>query len=417
MKICMNDIMYALSYALDSVEAELIGGTRYHSRRVALIAVRMGKVLHMNDGELLKLAAASVLHDNALTEYNLSEAVTDPVTGLPEGNKVEPEVFPVFLMRHCVIGERNLSILPFYQGIHNVIRYHHECADGSGPFGKKASEVPCFAKLVHLADQTDIKFDLSDISEEKYRNITAYIQNNTGVLFDGETAGAFLAAFPYEKTNVLHGEKVSDNLRAELPVIYKDYTEKDLMNIAALFAKIVDYKSSFTHDHSLGVAEKARRVAADWGYSSEQQAWIYFAGALHDIGKLVIKNDVLEKPARLTSSEYQYVQTHAFVSWQILNFIAGMKEIASWAGLHHEKLDGSGYPFGKTAKELGRNERLMVCIDIYQALTEKRPYKDGITHEEAISIMNDMVSEGKIDAEITADIDRLFSVRALQHTR
>ena len=82
--------------------------------------------------------------------------------------------------------------------------------------------------------------------------------------------------------------------------------------------------------------------------------------------------------------------------------------MVAWACLHHEKLDGSGYPFGKTAAELDRNERLLCCIDIYQALTEARPYKDRLSHSEAVNILRDMAREGKIDAKITEDIAVCF---------
>ena len=76
---------------------------------------------------------------------------------------------------------------------------------------------------------------------------------------------------------------------------------------------------------------------------------------------------------------------------------------------HHEKLDGTGYPFGKTADELNRQERIMACIDIYQALTESRPYKSGMTHEAACEILENMVQKGWIDGEITEQIKKCFA--------
>ena len=79
-----------------------------------------------------------------------------------------------------------------------------------------------------------------------------------------------------------------------------------------------------------------------------------------------------------------------------------------WACMHHEKLDGTGYPFGKKADELGHEERLIACLDIYQALSEERPYKKGKTHNEAIAILKSMSADGKIDESIVNDIDRHF---------
>ena len=83
-------------------------------------------------------------------------------------------------------------------------------------------------------------------------------------------------------------------------------------------------------------------------------------------------------------------------------------EIVHWASYHHEKLDGSGYPFGKKAEELDFIDRLMACCDIYQALTEDRPYKDAMSHEKSIEIMRSMAVGNKIDSQIVEDMNKVF---------
>ena len=107
------------------------------------------------------------------------------------------------------------------------------------------------------------------------------------------------------------------------------------------------------------------------------------------------------------------MKKHALISWQILDRIDGFEDIRDWGALHHEKLNGRGYPFGKTAQELTFNDRLLGCIDIYQALTESRPYKDGYSHEKALSIMSGMAQKGFIDKDIVTDIDRCFTNNSL----
>ena len=82
--------------------------------------------------------------------------------------------------------------------------------------------------------------------------------------------------------------------------------------------------------------------------------------------------------------------------------------IRDWAAFHHEKLNGKGYPFGKTAAELNEPERIMACIDIYQALTESRPYKQGFSHEKTCDILDDMADKGFIDAGIAQKIRVCF---------
>lgn len=83
--------------------------------------------------------------------------------------------------------------------------------------------------------------------------------------------------------------------------------------------------------------------------------------------------------------------------------------IDEWASLHHEKLDGSGYPFGKTGDELCKNDRMLACIDIYQALIEERPYRAEMPHAKAMKILFELADDGKIDSDIVHDIDVVFA--------
>ena len=103
---------------------------------------------------------------------------------------------------------------------------------------------------------------------------------------------------------------------------------------------------------------------------------------------------------------------HAAYTYYILSDINGFDKIRDWAAFHHERLDGSGYPFGKTAKELNIEERIMACADIYQALTESRPYKSGMPHNKACSILYDMANKGWIDSDVVSNIDKCFANEA-----
>ena len=135
---------------------------------------------------------------------------------------------------------------------------------------------------------------------------------------------------------------------------------------------------------------------------------MYLAGALHDIGKMAIDNDILEKPDKLTDEEFSKMKNHAGYTYLILSNINDFEDIRDWAAFHHEKLNGKGYPFGKTAAELNEPERIMACIDIYQALTERRPYKQGFSHEKTCDILDDMADKGFIDAGIAQKIRVCF---------
>lgn len=400
MKISINNILYALADALDYVEGEMLGATIHHSRRVAYIAIMMGRTFGLTDKQLMDLAASCVLHDNALTEYNQSE--------LNRGIDILKDSTAFNIKDHCVMGEQNVSTLPFYQRAKGAILYHHEEADGSGPFGLKTAEIPLYARIIHIADIVDVAFDMSDMNYNKYQRILSFVDGSRGTRFDEEMVETFSQVCTYGELSRMDNEYIITLLHDALPVVPTEYTSEDMYGIAAMFAKITDYKSSFTCRHSQGVAAKAKTLSQYYGFDESTVAKMYFAGALHDIGKLIIEKDILEKPDKLTSEEYTQIQNHAYASWEILGGIDGIDDIRGWAAYHHEKLDGSGYPFGKKADELCLNERMMACIDIYQALTEERPYKHGMDHDKVMEIMKKEVDAGQLDGKIVNDIDKCF---------
>ena len=104
------------------------------------------------------------------------------------------------------------------------------------------------------------------------------------------------------------------------------------------------------------------------------------------------------------------MKNHAGYTYSILSDVDDFEEIRDWAAFHHEKLNGKGYPFGKTADELNEPERIMACIDIYQALTEDRPYKKGLSHEKTCDILDDMAQKGFIDSTISNKIREFFNI-------
>ena len=126
---------------------------------------------------------------------------------------------------------------------------------------------------------------------------------------------------------------------------------------------------------------------------------------MHDIGKLVVNNDILEKPTALTENEKELMMYHVIETKNILSGINGIEDIVGWTSRHHERLDGSGYPKGLKEADLSFEDKLLSHIDIYQALREKRSYKEAYTHEEAIEEMKKM---NGLDMHIIFDIDNCF---------
>lgn len=400
MKIDFNGLLYALSYALDCVEGELIGVSTGHAKRVAYISVKMGRALGMHQETLADLAACAVLHDNALTQY-IAEEYRGPVADTSEAFK-EPR-----LLRHCVLGEDNIKDFPFRTPVNTAVLYHHENADGSGPFHKKEGEIHPFAAIIHLGDLLDGTCCAGQYTPDLWARTVQYLDISRGRLFESGCVDAFYAAFDAAEMQGL-ARQVDERLWQEVPAMMQWYSYAQIKAVIEVFARITDYKSAFTGTHSLGVACKAAALGKYRHYNEDTVQQLYIAGALHDIGKMAVHNDILEKPGKLTTEEFADMKNHAAYTYRILSGIQGFEKITEWASLHHEKLDGSGYPFGKTAAQLDEKARLMACVDIYQALTEPRPYKDGMSHEKACAILDTMVLNNQIDGGIVEDIKLLF---------
>lgn len=414
MRLDLTDMLYALSFALDKVETELLGLDTGHGRHVAYLGLLMGKEAGFREEELRDFVGCCLLHDNALTEYIHDEFSNSSISQRSYAKLSDiDELKRTDLNRdHSVVGEQNIRLLPFRTDVKNIILFHHENADGSGTLGRSASETTLKSQILHLADLIDTTSRLVTMTNAEFEDLCRWVQSKAGTLFSKEAVELFLKAVDYDKIIYLQEKGVQAFLHEQLQEEIIDYSDEEVRNIAGLFAKIVDYKSVFTQNHSRGVAEKAEMMAHHYGFDPEKSIRYYFAGAMHDIGKLAVVNDILEKPGKLTASEFAKMKNHAAATHYILSEIKEMNEIVDWAANHHEKLNGSGYPQGLAAEDLSFEERLMACIDIYQALTEKRPYKDGMSHEQALSIMLDMVQRGELDECIVQDIDTVMSSKA-----
>ena len=412
MKLDLTDMLYALSFALDKVETELLGVDTGHGKRVAYLSLLMGEEAGYREEELRDFIGCCLLHDNALTEYIHDEISNSPMSQLlsvklsdiakPKRTKLDHD--------HSVVGEQNIRLMPFRTDVKNIILYHHENADGTGALGMTASDTNLKAQILHLADLVDVTtpFHMENMTVTELEELRGWVQSRKGSLFSEEAVELFLKAVKYDKIVQLQDKSILSCLHAKLPEKIIDYSDEEIRNISGLFAKIVDYKSEFTQNHSRGVAEKAEIMAHYYGFDAEKATRYYFAGAMHDIGKLAVVNEILEKPGKLTIDEFAEMKNHAAATYYILSQIKEIPDIVKWAANHHEKLNGTGYPQGLTADELSFEERIMACIDIYQALTEKRPYKDGMSHEKSISIMLDMAHKGELDESIVQDISNVM---------
>lgn len=393
--LALNDLLAQLSVGLDAVEQTLVGASPYHSKRVALLCTEIGRLLGYDEKRLFSLAGCALLHDNALTEYILSER-----SGAQQ---------LLNLKSHCVLGQQNCAKLPFPSPIDGFVLYHHERADGRGCFGLTQGEFPREAGIIALADQVDVKFHLQSIRGTQLPEIRRFIREGAGTQFLPEVVEPALDVLQANILTKLTDRHIFDALSAAVPPLLSQTTEAHLIRLSEMTAKIIDYKSRFTREHSMQIANKAWYMCGLYGYPDALRAEVFYAAAVHDVGKLFIPTAILEKPGALTDPEFRIIKSHAQRSKELLSPIQGLEQIAAWAVNHHEKLDGSGYPDGKTADALDFNSRLLACLDIYQAVRETRPYHPARSHADTMAILYGMAQRGLVDSRISQDLDEALA--------
>jgi HD-GYP domain-containing protein (c-di-GMP phosphodiesterase class II) len=164
-------------------------------------------------------------------------------------------------------------------------------------------------------------------------------------------------------------------------------------------------KSRFTVEHSAGVARIVRFLGEYFGLDADTCGKLEVAGYLHDIGKLRIPDSLLEKPGPLTEDERHLMAGHAYETYRILAQIPGFEDISRWASHHHEIPDGEGYPFHLEAAALSRESQLLRGADIFQALSQDRPYSGRLSAETILGHLRKLKEAGKLDFAIFAAIE------------
>ena len=181
-----------------------------------------------------------------------------------------------------------------------------------------------------------------------------------------------------------------------------------LNDLAMLFARVIDFRSSFTSTHSSGVSASAGRLAELCGFSERECRMMKIAGYLHDLGKLAVSREILEKPGALTPEEFNVIRSHTFHTYRILETVEDFETINTWAAFHHERLNGNGYPFHHVGKDLSLGSRIMCVADVFTAVTEDRPYRTGMSDASTKKVLRAMAQSGTLDPAIVAMLDCHF---------
>jgi cyclic di-GMP phosphodiesterase len=181
-------------------------------------------------------------------------------------------------------------------------------------------------------------------------------------------------------------------------------------NVLISMANAIEARDAGTQGHVKRVANLANELGSRMGMSRTEQKALRLGGILHDIGKIHVPDDILNKPGPLLPNERQIMEAHAEASYKICLPLKKSLGVALQAiHYHHEKLDGSGYPEGLKSDEIPMVARIMAVVDIYDALVSERPYRKAMSTEESLRILNQMAADGKLDADIVANLAAIIT--------
>ncbi len=259
----------------------------------------------------------------------------------------------------------------------------HWCGKGY-PEGLSGERIPLLARIAGLAQALEI-------FHAAFGRATALrmVRERRGTWFDPALADRVLAwRGDDEWWAQLSAPDIGDRVVALEPGSEaRRAGPEELDSVCAAFAEIIDAKSPYTFRHSERVAELARDAAGVTGMDAAERRRLHRAGLLHDVGKLGVSSRVLDKAGPLDAAERAEVELHPAFSWEILSPMAAFRDFAWTAALHHERLDGGGYPWGFHAGQLDAPARLLAVADVYEALTADRPYRAGMTPDDAFCIL------------------------------
>ena len=388
MEFNIKGLLISASFVLDFIEMDILKNVSNHGLRVAYISLKIGESYDLSKEEQYDLLVFSLLHDIGAVE------------NLKAVNKVDLEK----AIEHCTIGEKIIQKFPFYKTYKNVLKYHHEKYDGSGFFAKQGDEIPLFSQIISIADFFELNYK-EQSKEVLLRDI--YSKENTQ--FSKDLINRLVGITKHIGFWLdIKDAFILSSVQNLKMIGIKKYTYEEIKKVTQMFSKIIDSKSEFTRNHSSELTKKLIAMGEFYGFDEKKLEELTIAGDLHDIGKLAISNRLLDRNGKLTKEEFETVKKHVYYTRKVLEPLEGFGKIVEWAANHHERNDGSGYPFGLTRNQMSFESRLLATLDVYQALREDRPYRGSLSHKKSVEILMSMVKNNKFDIDIVEAIDQVF---------
>ncbi|HKY17193.1 MAG TPA: HD domain-containing phosphohydrolase [Microthrixaceae bacterium] len=283
---------------------------------------------------------------------------------------------------------------PVSDALHDV----HEWWNGSGARKLRGDAIAPSARIARVAADAVFLAALVDP-----QTVTATLRRGAGKMLDPDVVAVFTANAQQVLADAAAGDPRRRILETEpTPVVEID--EADLATVAAAFGDLADIKTPFTHGHSSEVARLSVAAATQMRLDRQTIAQLRVAAHLHDVGHVGISNTVWEKSESLTTAEWEQVRLHPYYSERILSSSSALAPIAPIVGLHHERVDGSGYHRGCGGTAIGSAARVLAAADSLQAMTQRRPHRPALDLDHARDELLSETRRGRLDGDAVAAV-------------
>lgn len=294
---------------------------------------------------------------------------------------------------HCEVAQRLAARLGLDAEVQHALGQLYERWDGKGaPRGLRGTAIAPAVRVVTLAQDALVHYGLGGSA-----GAIAVVRQRRGGAYDPQLADCFCATAPALLAD-LDDEPELDTLLALEPGQPRWLTAAEFDAACRAMADFVDLKSSYTLGHSDAVAQLAATAAHSAGLPTQEVTQLRRAGWVHDLGRAGVSSAIWEKPGPLNAQAWDKVRLHPYYTAQALAWAPGLKRLGELASLHHERNDGSGYHRGWSAAQLPLAARILAAADMYQALSEARPYRAAFDAAAAAAEVRSAARAGRLDA-------------------
>jgi len=381
LSVNFGNFLLSLSDSIDLASSQIAS----HQIRTAFIAWQLAKTASLSKKRIDNLFIAALFHD--IGALSIEEKIN-----LHKFEEVDVDT-------HCILGEALFKSTPLFSAASKIVRNHHK------PWNLWDTVIntpDAFdSQVLYLSDYLERKIDRNQYILHQTDSLKERIISASGNQINDDIVNLFMGISGREDFWLdLSSPRLYSILLHSGPFwgVRTDYD--DIFSIATLFRNTIDFKSRFTATHSTGVAECAVILSRIFGLTDAEIKQMQLAGYFHDLGKLAVPNSILEKPDKLTKDEFSVIKQHTYFTYSVLSSIGGLDHIAEIAAFHHEKLDGTGYPFHVGANKLNTGARIMAVSDIFTAIAEDRPYRKGMERKKIETILKSQAENNALDKKI-----------------